>query len=458
MNVHDPKVKSRKSDLQNLGEPSPKPGLADGVVSRLLRVISTFTRYLMMAVMPLLVVAAGYGVYSHLKATKPDAPKKPKVERAFAIVSSIVKSGAYQPHLKLFGSIVTGRQVDVRALVSGRVIATSGQLREGGEVVAGDVLLTIDPFDYENALVVAQAQLKEAYARKDEFQASLAADIESLNYATERTELSRKDLERAKPLAGRGAVSYRTVDDRQSVVLQRKQEADQLKNSIKVWQARISQQEATIARLKAAVSIRKRRLEETKLKAHFNAYVSGVSSHVGRMVSANDKVATLIDRDWIEARFTMSDEQFGRIVSREGSLIGRPVTVDWVLGESTFSYKAKVERLGAQVSSSTGGIEVFARLENPADPVAIRPGAFVEIKIPDSKFEEVFRIASTSLYSGDTVFVVENKRLVSRKVQVVGGDGDDLLVRGALKTGERVLTTRISTPGDGVLVEEVETN
>jgi len=495
MNVHDPKVKSTPPENQDQRDRLPAqskagsddvyskrederkgPSGKEGAVSlpapdmrsenispddtrfitKLTRALRAFVRLLMMTVLPLIVIAAGYSAYFHLKALKPEAPKKPKVERAFAVVSTVVQPGTYQPHLKLFGTAVTGRQVDIRSLVSGRVIETSKQLREGGEVSTGDVLLTIDPFDYENALTVAKAQLREAKARKEELKSSLATDAASLRYAKEQAQLSQKDLDRAKPLANRGAVTYRTVDDRQQVLLQREQAADQLKNNIKVWNARIAQQEATIARLKASIDFTTLRLRETKLIAHFNAYVTGVDSQVGRMVSANDKVATLIDRDWIEARFTMTDEQFGRIVSREGSLLGRPVSVDWVLGNTKFTYKATVERLGARVSSASGGIQVFARLEDPSKPVPLHPGAFVEINIPDSKYEDVFRLSGTSLYFTDTVFVIENKRLSTRKVQVVGSDGENLLVRGDLKAGDRVLKTRISTPGDGVLVQEIK--
>ena len=74
--------------------------------------------------------------------------------------------------------------------------------------------------------------------------------------------------------------------------------------------------------------------------------------------------------------------------------------------------------------------------------------------VADKKFQDVFRLPGTSLYDGDTVYVIEKDRLVARKVKVVGGVGADLLVGGGLKPGERVLATRISTPGDGVLVVE----
>ncbi len=411
-------------------------------------------RVLMQMALPIAVLALGYGGYMYLRLTGPETPKQPNQERVFSINSVVVSPANVQPDLKLYGETVSGRQIDIRALVSGRVVEASPNLREGGVINKGEQILRIDPFGYENSLQEAEAQLTEAQGRINELQASLKADQDSLEHAKGQVKLSIVDLERAKPLAKRGTVSARTVDDRQQILLQRRQAADQLTNNIKVWEARIAQQKAIAERLKATVAVAKRRLEETSLQSPFNAYVSDVSSQVGRLVGANDKIATLIDRDWIDARFTLTDQQFGRIVSAGGSLVGRKVRVQWVLGGSTFEYSAVIERVGARVVSSTGGVEVFARIEEPLKPVALRPGAFVQVFVPDKLFKSVYRLPGTALYQGDTVYVVEDERLVPHKVKIVGGVDEDLLVEGELKAGDRVMTTRISTPGGGVRVKE----
>ena len=408
------------------------------------------------ALLPVLVIAVGAGAYTYLKATRPEPKKRPAAERTFSVKSQIATLETIQPKLTIYGSTVSGRRVDIRALVSGRVIETSPSLREGGTVQKGDHLLRIDPFGYESAVKEAEALLSEAKARVLEFEASIASDTVSLKHTNEQLALARIDLERAQPLARRGTVSKRTVDERQQTLLQRRQSADQLSNSIKVWSAKIEQQKAIIARLQSSLALAQRRLEETALVAPFNAFVVEVTSQVGRMVGANDKIATLIDRDWIEARFTLSDEQFGRIISGAQALEGREVEVIWSLGDKKISYPAVIERVGAQVNANTGGVEVFARITNPSTPIALRSGAFVEVLVPDKTFSDVVRLAPTALYLGDTVYVIKDGRLAARKIKVVGGDGNDILVSGNIKPGDRVLATRVSTPGDGVRVQEVE--
>ncbi|MEO1206365.1 MAG: efflux RND transporter periplasmic adaptor subunit [Pseudomonadota bacterium] len=412
-------------------------------------------RLLAKLVLPILVLAAGYAGYNYFIATKPEPPRKPQLERSFSVRTTPVTIGRVQPTLEVFGSTVSGREVDIRALVAGRVMETSDNLREGGLIEKDTTLLTIDAMDYKTEVDQTAAQLREAEARLEEFKASLAVSKSSLKFALDQQEIAARDVERARPLVARGVTSEKTVDDRQQVLLQRQQAADQLSNEIAVWEARIAQQEAVAQRLKATIARAEQRLIDTKLQSPFDAYVTDVSAQTGRMVGVNDKVATLIDRDWVEARFNLTDDQFGRIISSSGDLVGREVKVLWRLGDTTFTYDAVVERVGARIEAASGGVVVFARLLDPLNPQPIRPGAFVTLQVPDAAFENVAVLPSTALYDGDTVFVVEEGRLKSRKVKVVGVEVKNLLFRGELKDGDKAVTSRISTPGDGVLVKEV---
>ncbi|MEQ8824361.1 MAG: efflux RND transporter periplasmic adaptor subunit [Filomicrobium sp.] len=422
--------------------------------NRPVRLLAATLRIALKILLPVAIVAGGYYGYNHLVATKPEPKVRPKQERSFTVQTQILKAGDFRPTLTMFGSTVAGRQVDIRALVSGQVVETSPTLREGGQVEAGELLLKIDQIDYRTGLAELNAQLVETRARAEEFESSLAVAKQSLKHARDQLELAKTDLARAEPLARRGAISARTVDDRRQILLQRQQAADELQNNLKVWQARIVQQQAAATRLETSIERAERRLAETRLRAPFSAYVTEVGAQVGRMVGSNDKVATLIDRDWIEVRFNLTDEQYGRIVANEKSIAGREVDVRWVLGQTVFTYPATIERVGARITSDTGGVEVFARIANPLEPVPLRPGAFVEINVPDTKYRAVFKVPAAALYNGDTIYVIENDRLVGRKVSIVGGKSQDLLVRGDLKDGERIMTSRISTPGDGIKVVE----
>ena len=60
----------------------------------------------------------------------------------------------------------------------------------------------------------------------------------------------------------------------------------------------------------------------------------------------------------------------------------------------------------------------------------------------------------TAIYGGDTLYVIKQGRLEPRTIRIVGVADKDVLVRGAVDPGERVLRTRLSAPGAGLRVEE----
>lgn len=426
-------------------------GAAPARPGRLVR----FSRGLLKSLLPFAMIAAGVSGYKYLKATRPEIPKQPNMERAFAVDTVTAKRTSSQPLLTLYGTTVAGRQFDIRALVAGRIVKTHDELREGGRINAGETLLAIDSFEYVSARDEARAQRAETTARLTEQQASLKADQTSLEHAKAQLALAKADVDRAVELTSRGNLSERTLDDRRQIVLQRQQAADQLANSISVWEARIAQTRTTTQRLDVTIARAERRLEETELKAPFDAYVTEVTAQVGRITSINDKIATLIDRNWIEAQFSLTDSQFGRIVSGDGKLEGRPVEVRWTLGGETFTYPATITRIAARIASANGGIDVFARVLDPMKPVPLRPGAFVELSLADVLFDDVVRIPNPALYDGNTVYVVKDSRLDPRPVTVVGSNGSDLLVRADIADGEEIVTTRMSTPGKGVLVKRM---
>ena len=87
--------------------------------------------------------------------------------------------------------------------------------------------------------------------------------------------------------------------------------------------------------------------------------------------------------------------------------------------------------------------------------LSVRVGAFVEVRVPDRKYEGVLRLPSSALYNSSKIYVIEKGRLAERKVEVVGRFEGDVLVRGEVKPGERIVRTRLTRPGDGLRVKEL---
>ncbi|MTI42728.1 RND family efflux transporter MFP subunit [Roseibium hamelinense] len=404
------------------------------------------------AVIALIVLFAAVQGMNTLIATKPDVPKRAVQEKAYTVESRRVALTDHAPVISVYGEVTAGRTVDLRALVGGEVVEVNPSLKAGGLVSEGEVLVAIDRFDYEGALTEAQASLAEAEAQQVQNRGRVALEEANIERSTEQLEFAKRDLERAQSLLERGAVTEQTVDERKLLVSQRQQTLEQRQNTLALEEARVVQQYATIKRLKWGVQNAERQLANTVLKAPFDAVIREEAAQPGRLISVNDVVASIYSRDELEVRFTLSDNQYGRIVADAGTVVGREVEVIWNLGNEPLVYQATVERVGADVASTRGGVDVFAVIEYDPEQTPLRPGAFVEVLVADRTYASTAVIPETSVYGDGLVYVIEEGRLSPRQTRPLAFDGDEIIVRGGLESGDVILTTRVPEAGEGLLV------
>ncbi len=404
------------------------------------------------AAVPLVVLAAAFAAFQYLKASKPEVPRRPATERAWTVETLVAEPAAYRPRITAYGTIVAGRQVALRALVAGEVVSVGEGLREGGTVQTGDPLVEVDSFNYQGAVVEATANLNEARAKLDEAQARLGLEATALERAQQQLEIAERDYERAQTLSQRGSMSAQALDTRNMTLLQNRAAVDSGKATLDIQRAQIAQLRAQIERLEWKLRQADRNLADVTLKAPFDAYVGTVAAEVGKLLNVNDVVAVLYDRNRFDVRFALTDAQYGRIV--EEGLLDRPVDVRWYVGGSPQVYEARIVRVAPEIAAQRGGVDVYARIEPAEGQAQLRPGAFVEVLLDDKVYGNVVSVPATAVYGTDRIYVVENGRLSGRDIEIVGYDAAEVLVRGDLKGGEKIVVTRITEAGNGLKVNE----
>lgn len=414
----------------------------------------SWPRLMAMILLPLIFLAAGGAGYSQLVKSKKQTKSKPPSERAWVVQTQTADFTRLQPEMRLYGEVVAGKRVDMRTLAAGEIVAVGPHLREGAAVARGDELIRIDTFDYQIALDEAKARLAEARARLDEIRATIRLEQGAARNIAEQLAIAKRDHDRAMTLKQARTLAQNTVDARRLIVSQREQALQQRKDNVLVQNARAAQQKAVIQRLGTQILKAQRNLKNTVLKAPFDGYVSKVSAEVGRFVGVNDLITTLIARDNVDAHFTLSDRQYGRILAEEGTVIGRKVKISWQVGGNPLIYEGIIERVGAEISATTGGVSVIARIKGPAANLkSLRPGAFVELLMKDRAYDKVIQLPESAVFGTDTIYVVEDKRLKRRQIEIIGHAGSNILVRGAVKNGDSILTTRLAVAGNDLLVE-----
>ncbi|MEQ8305018.1 MAG: efflux RND transporter periplasmic adaptor subunit [Hoeflea sp.] len=401
-----------------------------------------------------LVLAGGWAGMQYLANSRVDPVRKPFEPLVYTVETAEAVLSDNTPVIRLYGQVDAGRSVDLRAAASGEVLEIHPDLVAGRRVEAGTVLLRVDPFIYEGAVVEARANLASTRAAIAEIDARLASEREQLESAQMQLELAKADLERALSLADTGTLTDKQVDDRRLILSQREQAVSQRRNNILITEAQRAQQDANASRLEWKLREAERKLEDTAVIAPFDGVISEESIETGRSVSANEVVASIYDDTALEARFTLTNAQYGRMATDSDPLLGREVEVSWSVGGQEYVWPAAIDRIGARVAAERGGVEVFATILAADNPVQLRPGAFVALTVPDRVWRDTFRLPETAVRSSDHVFVVVDGKLERRDVRLIAWDREDAIVEGDLANGDDVLATRLTEATEGVRVRK----
>ena len=405
-------------------------------------------------VLPVLLVALSLAGAGYLRATKPKVDAEPEVEQIWSVRTAAIERRDHQPMLALFGELVAGRDVILRPDVTGKVIDVSPKLLEGGRFEKGEVILRVDPFDYQAAIDELEAEHREATARHAELSANKAMDVMALDLDREQFDLIARDVARYERLSGSRAASEKAFDDAKIALSRQKGTVQQRQQSIRMLDARLQQQDAIIDRLAVAKRRAARNLEETVIKAPFGGVVTEVGAQIGQQLSAGDVIARLIDDQRLDVAFQLSERDFGRLW--EEGLIGRDLTARWRLGTVIYGIRARIERVVSTIDPTSGGVTLHAGITENPDGAPLRPGAFVEIEMADRLYKDVTELPASAVFDGDTVYVVVDDHLQAEAVDLIATRGDHVLIDTDIEDGTSVVTSRLTGITEGLKVEVVE--
>ncbi len=350
-----------------------------------------------------LLLVGTFFIISLLRATK-DEPVMLVIEEKSWPVSVIeAQYDDVNPTLALFGEVITSRRSELRALVGGQVIEVGENFKEGAVVKKGELLLKIDDFEYRNSVIEETAKL----------------------------EVMNRDFERADELFKQGSISEQFRDN---ALLEKTQQELVLSESEKD-------------------------LRDTELFAPFDGVINDVQATLGKQVSTfNDKIGEIIDIKNMEVRFSISKAQYGRLLEDESAIVGRAIEMKWTVGQRDLIFDAYISRVGAEITSNTGGVNIFANIELDNDQeTPLRPGAFVRLRMPDKTYKSVISIPETAVYEDEYIYIIKDQRLKKAVIVISGYDQSNVLIQPAeelmIQNGDLIVTNQLREAGEGVKVD-----
>jgi RND family efflux transporter MFP subunit len=368
--------------------------------------------------------------------TEPEAQREgATVETAMLVDVHTVEKGTYQPVIVATGTVQPIEDVTLSPLVGGQIIRRAPAFAPGGFVKKNEVLLQIDPADYENTLALRKSELLQS-------QTTLDTEMGRQKIAEQDLRLITQDsLFGSDPL---------TENETQLVL-----RTPQL-NAVK----------ATIGAARAAVSQAELNLERTTIRAPFDAHILTQNVTKGSQVAPGDDLGRIVGTDfyWVTATVPIAKLQWLHFPNGEddqGALVRIENPTAWKKGDH------RVGHLDRQIGALDNQTRLARVLIKVPDPLATQQtstagpklmiGTFVEVRIQADSVPNVVQLNRDYVRSNETVWVMKDGKLEIRNVDIVLNDDEHAYIRSGLSDGEHVVITDLSTVTNGIGLRTMET-
>ena len=307
--------------------------------------------------------------------------------------------------------------------VSGIVMALAPQFEVGGTFAKGDVLIKLDPADYQVAKQRADAQLQSAKAQ-------LLSEQARSSQAKKEWEMTGRPLNEAPVLALRTPF----LAEAQSRLLQAQAEVKQ-------------------AELK---------LQRTVIRAPYAGMISATMVDVGQYVTIGARLGETFAIDFAEIRLPMTDKDLSKLgwnatsadqsifnknkVQLKSTVNGKSVTWQAVLvrSEGTIEQSSRVQYLVAQVADPYN-------IKGVVDRPRLLIGSFVEAMVSGKMIDDVYTLPRHALRSNNRVATVDSdQRLKLLAVDYTYEDQANYYVNAGLEGQVEVVTSGMGIMVDGM--------
>ena len=298
--------------------------------------------------------------------------------------------------LRTFGAVQALQSVEIRAQVGGPI--TQLHFKEGQDVKAGDLLVSIDARPMEAALKLAEANL----ARDRALQADAARE------ATRQGELLKKGL------AAQDA-------------------AERAQTQAEALAASVQADEAAVANAKL-------NLEYCSIRAPLTGRVGERRVDAGNLVKVNDQVLVTINQiQPVEITFTLPQQEVARVLAAQAQ---GPLEVRAFAAERTdLVDRGVLTFVDNAVDAATGTIRLKGRFEN--ETRTLWPGEFVSVILRVSVDADALAIPATAVMPGQKgplVYVIKPDQTAdARFIKLIRTHELTAVIGDGVQAGEQVV-------------------
>lgn len=381
---------------------------------------SHFVGLLLRLAIPCAILAAGWFGFRYLsdKVERPPKPAPKKVALR-SRVEDMTKID-YPVIVKTHAIVQPHNQVTLTSQVSGAVAKINPSFEVGAYFSKGDVLVEIDPSDYQTELAIAES-----------------------NLAAKRSELKLAKLveERKLRLVESNAVSQGEVESAS---------------------ASREQSEANVALAETAVEQAQLNLKRTKIVAPFDGRVMSKLIGLGQMAGSNSPLGEVFAIDYVEVRLPISGDQ-RKFLDLPEFAQDAPLTVelrDGIQASGGAVWTGKIVRTEGVLDPNSRDLFAIARIDDPfgrqTGKPPLRIGQPVIAGIEGNTLHDVIALPRGAVRELDQIVLVNraDQTLLPMKIKPLWSDETKVIVEASTIPSEMwIATTPMSFTPKGAKIE-----
>jgi membrane fusion protein, multidrug efflux system len=374
----------------------------------------------------------------HESSTASSTPAQPEPAARSVSIAMVSKRPTERTVVAL-GSLQAKQEVLLSAKISGRLKLIEVDI--GSAVKIGDVMVRIEPRDYELQIQQAEAALAQTRAR-------LGLPLQGSDDAIEPEKVSSvKEARAVYEEASQNRERARNLDEAKLIP---KSELDAAEAAYNVaynrYQAALDEartRQAALAERRAELEIARQKLADSAIRAPFDGVVQTRFVNTGAYLKEGDPVVALVQVDPLRLRLEVPEPQAARI--RNGQEVRFSLT-----GEVK-QRKTTITRISPALDKESRMLGIEADVANDG---TLHPGAFAQAYIVVEGEAETLVVPPNAIrvFAGlQKVFVLDKHKVTEKEittgargsdwVEVLSGvkEGDQLVLDpGGLRTGDTV--------------------
>lgn len=424
---------SDRNDIHDGGHASERSGARRGPIARLAAAFGRLSYGRKAAV----ILAAGVIGFVLLMVFRPRPPQSEPARRIPLVVTARadVRSGNLLIHGN--GTVRPRSQITLVPQVAGRVEWVSPALVSGGRFEAGDVLLRIEPADYQNAVAIAEAEVADRRV--------------AVLRAEEERELAVEEYER---LRAREGIDFATDSTDMGSLIFREPQLEAARANLRRAEARLDDAELS--------------LQRTRVRAPFDGVVQTEGVDIGQYVAPGQAIASIWATETVEIVVSLTDDEAALIAGIWDAKAGddeAPIaaTVSAVFGGRRYEWAGYVDRAEGALNAETRTIDVVVRVPDPFVTGATtgRPplllGTYVDVSIQGVNLPHYVVAPRAAFRDGDRLWLVEADSLLRiLPAEFIQEVGDSVFLGADVEPGDRVIVSPLDVVTDGMRIRVAE--